>query len=78
MRYLKVPGVTIRIPLRSIESADFIMTTYSDKEKGLERASNLLGAKIERLSDWGCKEVDGKRSIHFIKIKIVDFWVPLS
>lgn len=76
MRYLKVPGITIRIPLQSIESSDFIMTTWKDPEQGFERASNLLRAKIERLSEWGTHDLNG-RTIHYIKIKIIDFWTPL-
>lgn len=75
MRYLKVPGITIRIPLRSIESADFIMTTWKDREQAFTRACNVLQAKVERVGDWGIKELNGK-NINYIKIKIVDFWTP--
>ena len=75
MRYLKVPGITVRIPRQSIESADFIMTNWKDKEAAFTSTEGRLRSKLERVTDWKEVEVKG-RIINYIKIKIVDFWLP--
>jgi len=74
MRYIKVNNnLTIRVPLTSIESADYIFYTRKDTKWAFERVKGFIGADLEALSDWKVKELNGK-TINYLKFKIKDFW----
>jgi hypothetical protein len=75
MRYIKLPGITIRIPKESIDSADYIITKWKDLDKAFSRVADWIGAKIEKQTEWQLNE---KHNLKYIKIKVLDFWTPID
>ena len=74
MRYIKADkSLTIRVPLLSIESADYIFYTGKDLNWAFERAKAFIGADLEALGDWQVKAFNGK-TINYRHFKIVNFW----
>ena len=74
MRYPKInPILSLRVPLTSIESTDYIFYRGSDLDWAFKRVAGWLGCRLEALSGWQVKEHQGK-TFNYLHIKILDFW----
>jgi hypothetical protein len=78
MRYPKLnPILSLRVPLTSIESVDYIFYRGKDLDWAFKRASDWLGCELEALGPWQVRE-HGNKTFNYLKIRAINFWPGLG
>jgi hypothetical protein len=78
MRYPKLnPVLSLRVPLTSITSVDYIFYRGKDLAWAFKRARDWLGCDLEALTEWQVKEYNGK-TFNYIHVKAFNLWEGLG